>query len=122
MGLSDHIQKVIDNNREKLTNDLSVKHLLIDLNTKKVLNYDEMDELEDIKPEKKQNAKFLRFLERKEDRDFDKFCEVLQGNQASALQNLGLKLRNEACGDSTAQGQDSHDGVGAVKNIETPGD
>lgn len=96
MGLSKHINDVIENNRESLIKDVSIKHLLYDLRIQKILTDDNVEELENIKVQKKLNDTFIRILLTRQDEDFYKFCKLLQRNQATAIQNIGHKLEQEA--------------------------
>ena len=90
------IQEVIENNRSRLVNDLPVQHLLIDLRNIKVLNDDDVDELDEITPAKKQSDRFVRILASRGDEAFYQFCNLLTRNQATAIQNLGRDLLQQA--------------------------
>lgn len=96
MGASENILQVIDNNRSRLVNDLPVRQFLIDQRNENVLNDDDVDELEAITAEKRQNDRFIRILVKRGDQAFYKFCNLLIRNQANAIQNLGRDLLQQA--------------------------
>ena len=92
MQVSDNISQVIENNRSRLVNNLPIKQFLIDLRNEGVLNDDDVDELQAIKPEKTQNHRFITVLVKRGDAAFHKFCNLLTRNQATAIQDLGRDL------------------------------
>ena len=92
MQVSDNISQVIENNRSRLVNNLPIKQFLIDLRNEGVLNDDDVDELQAIKPEKTQNHRFITVLVKRGDAAFYQFCNLLTRNQATAIQDLGRDL------------------------------
>lgn len=92
MGVSTNVLQVIENNRSRLINDLSLGSLIIDLRSEGVLNDDDVHLLQAISQKKAQNHEFLSILIARDDQSFYKFCNLLVRNPANAIKNFGNDL------------------------------
>lgn len=98
MGLSEYIQKVIENNRERILNEVPVKDLLYDFRALKIITSENVEVLKRIFVKKELCDTFLDILVNREDGDYYKFCELLKRSSATAIKNFGKKLEEDALG------------------------
>ena len=100
MDLSQYIKDLIESYREKILSNIPVKNLIYNFRAKKILNDEDVEELENITRKNQLNNRFIGILLTRTDEDFYEFCKVLQSNQANAIKSFGYKLEEEALGNN----------------------
>ncbi|RDD40482.1 Apoptotic protease-activating factor 1 [Trichoplax sp. H2] len=96
MGISKHVNQVIEKHRYEIINDIPVEDILFDLRAKQILSDEEVDILRDCRSNKEKANKLIIILKRRGDEDFNQFCYILQNHGAEYIQNIGLQLKKEA--------------------------
>ncbi|RDD38356.1 hypothetical protein TrispH2_009717 [Trichoplax sp. H2] len=96
LEMSLDIIRVINKHLKIILESIPLLELIYDLRIDRVLSDDNVVYLKEIRGQKERNYAFILLLQQRQDRDFYKFCKLLQEHQVKSLNKLGMLLEAEA--------------------------